>query len=52
MATYSIFLPGKSHGQRGLASYSPWGYKRVRHNLGTKTKFNLQETPYIIFPKE
>ena len=22
-----IFLPGKSHGQRSLASYSPWGCK-------------------------
>ena len=21
------FLPGKSHGQRSLASYSPWGRK-------------------------
>ena len=23
----STFLPGKSHGQRGLAGYSPWGCK-------------------------
>ena len=22
-----VFLPGKSHGQRGLVGYSPWGYK-------------------------
>ena len=22
-----VFLPGKSHGQRSLASYSPWGHK-------------------------
>jgi len=22
-----VFLPGKSHGQRSLASYSPWGNK-------------------------
>ena len=22
-----VFLPGKSHGQRGLAGYSPWGSK-------------------------
>ena len=21
-----VFLPGKSHGQRGLAGYSPWGH--------------------------
>ena len=22
-----VFLPGKSHGQRSLAGYSPWGRK-------------------------
>ena len=22
-----VFLPGKSHGQRSLADYSPWGRK-------------------------
>ena len=27
MATHSIFLPGKSHGQRSLAGYSPWVVK-------------------------
>ena len=31
-----VFLPGKSHGQRNLAGYSPWGCKGVGHNLGTK----------------
>ena len=31
-----VFLPGKSHGQRGLAGDSPWGGKRVRHSLVTK----------------
>ena len=30
------FLPGKSHGQRSLAGYSPWGLKRIRHDLMTK----------------
>ena len=25
MATTSVFLPGKSHGQRSLAGYIPWG---------------------------
>ena len=30
------FLPGKSHEQRSLAIYSPWGYKTVRHDLATK----------------
>ena len=22
-----VFLPGKSHGQRGLVGYSPWGHR-------------------------
>ena len=30
------FLPGKSHGQRSLTGYNPWGCKRVRHDLVTK----------------
>ena len=29
-------LPGKSHGQRSLAGYSPWGCKRVGHDLEAK----------------
>ena len=28
----SVFLLGKSHGQRSLVGYSPWGCKRVKHN--------------------
>ena len=24
-----VFLPGESHGQRSLASYSPWGQKEL-----------------------
>ena len=24
-----VFLPGKSHGQRSLAGYSPWGHKET-----------------------
>ena len=31
-----VLLPGKSHGQRGLACYSLWGHKRVGHDLATK----------------
>ena len=30
------FLPGKSHGQRSLSGYSPWGCKRVGHDLVTE----------------
>ena len=31
-----VFLPRKYHGQRSLVGYSPWGRKRVRHELKTK----------------
>ena len=31
-----VFLPGKSCGQRSLVGYSPWGRKRVGHDLVTK----------------
>ena len=31
-----ILFLRKSHGQRSLASYSPWGCKRVRHDVATK----------------
>ena len=31
-----VFLPGKSHGWRSLAGYSPWGHKRVRYDLAAK----------------
>ena len=31
-----ILFPGKSHGQRSLTGYRPWGCRRVRHNLATK----------------
>ena len=27
MQPIPVFLPGKSHGQRSLAGYSPWGCK-------------------------
>ena len=27
-----VFLPGKLHGQRNLAGYSPWSFKRVGHD--------------------
>ena len=34
-----VFLPGKSHGQRCLAGYSPWDRKRVGHDLTTKQQW-------------
>ena len=35
-----LFFLGKSHGQRSLVGYSPWGRIRVSHDLATK-----QHTP-------
>ena len=34
-----VLLPGKSHGQRSLAGYSPWGHKELdtTEQLGTQT---------------
>jgi len=31
-----VFLPGKSQRQRSLAGYSPWGHKRIGHDLVTE----------------
>ena len=28
-----VFVPGKSHGQRSLAGYSPWGHKEPDMSL-------------------
>ena len=36
-----LFLPGESHGQRSLTSYSPWGHKRVRNDLVTKITITM-----------
>jgi len=30
MATYAVFSPGESHGQRNLVGYSAWDCKRDR----------------------
>ena len=34
-----VFLPGKSHGQRSLAGYSPWGCQRAGHALLTEPAY-------------
>ena len=36
MATHSSILPKKSHRQKSLEGYSPWGHKRDRHDRVTK----------------
>ena len=42
-----VLLPGKSHGQRRLAGYSPCSCKRVRQKLATKQEHKLP--PFITF---
>ena len=41
--TTQVFWPGKSHGQRSLAGYSPWGHKRIGHDLVTKWAFPIAQ---------
>ena len=38
----SVFVPGESHGQRSLVGYSPWGHKKIGHNLVTKQQATHQ----------
>ena len=38
-----VFLPGKSPGQKSLVGHSPWGLKRVGHDLVAKQ----QQQPYF-----
>ena len=40
-----VFLPGESHGLRGLDGYSPWGRKEsdMIEQLSTHTRKNLKE---------
>ena len=43
MATHSVFLPGKSDGQRSLAGYSPWGRKE-----SDMTEDTVKHFPFIL----
>ena len=48
MATHSsILLPGKSHGQKSLVGYSPWGCKRVGHSLAMETTENSYKNLHL-----
>ena len=37
-----VLLPGRSHGQRNLVGYSPWGGKRAEHDLVTEQQQRWQ----------
>ena len=53
MASTPVFLPGKSHGQRSLAGYSPWGRRELDVTEHTRTHgcllFSLLTTS--VFPQ-
>ena len=47
-----VFLPGKSHGQRSLVGYSPWGCKRVGDDLVTEQQQQVNRGKPIIGSRE
>ena len=50
MATTSVFLPGKSHGQRSLAGYSQWGHKELEttEQLHTYTHMHTHTLRHVL----
>ena len=42
-----VFFPEKSHGQRSLEIYSPWGCKRVGHAERLHFCTSQEELPYV-----
>ena len=42
-----LFLPGKSHGQRSLAGYSPWAC-RIGRDWATNRRRQWQPTPVLL----
>ena len=46
-----VFLPEKSHGQRSLMGYSPWGHKRVGHGLAAKQLYLNPENVNVKWKK-
>ena len=45
-----VFLPGKSHGQRSLEGYSPWGCREVDMTERLNTAQQKVGTSYSQFP--
>ena len=45
-------LPGKSHGERSLAGYGPWGHKKVGYDQATAAAAakSLQSCPTLCDP--
>ena len=44
MATHSVSLPGKFHGQRSLVGYSPWDHKE----LDTTEQLNNKQVALVV----
>ena len=44
-----VFLPGKSHGQRSLAGYSPWGCKESDTTELTHAPCSHTDSPNLLF---
>ena len=47
-----VSLPRESHGQMSLEGYSPWGCKRVRHNLANNNNTTATYTDIEAISKE
>ena len=48
----TVILPGKFHGQRSLAGYSPWGHKQMDTTERLSThKDTRTHTPYFCFSR-
>ena len=45
--TIPVFLPGKSHGQRGLAGYTPWGRKESDMSEQLNNNNNKKQHIYL-----
>ena len=48
MATHSVLLPRKSHGQRSLIGYSPWGRKELDTTERLHFTSSLPDIPVLL----
>ena len=49
MATHSSILAWRSHGQRSLAGYSPWGHKELEMTVQLSMHSHIYTTFFFIF---
>ena len=48
----AVFLPGKSHGQRSLVGYSPWGCKESDMTVTSLSFFFLSSMCVFLYSKK